>query len=757
MTGLRGLREVVGAALVSLAVAAAGAGTLSAQADGPTGTIAGTVLRSDGSGLGHAWIRYRFATDSTGHTRADELGRYQLRVPAGALHLTVEYIGHRPAEVEVVVPDSGSARVDIQLEEQPLTLPGIVVRTGRFQLSDPLSPLTLATPAPPNPDLEMATLTLDGGLAEVASAVGAAQDPNGDPPSNGSQVLLMRGSTADLKLLLLDGAPVYTPFHLAGLMDSFDSEVLGGAVHFVGAAPSRYDGGIDYILDLETRSPARDGKVHLRGALDLLSGGASAEWGGPAGGVLVSGRALHGGGPKLLEGIDAPYGYSDGLVRGAWTVGELNVGVTGFANRESVELGMDDSPSVPEQAMWSNQLFSVRAAHPLGPIDWSWTLAASRYDANLPLRSDSTETTGANPVLAEGATARLRATVDGWIPVAAGSLRFGLSADRTRANYGSSLRSEGGYTRTDARSSGHSLGAHAEWATPLSTSVRTRVGMRVDHFDPGGFRSALRGSVAWTVSPTAVLSLAAGRYHQFTRASDAVVEGSLTSLDGGSALDPALTVLEVALGDHLVVGLDQDLTPAVRLGLQGYLKRFADVEGTQGDRRSSGVDLRLRAGSALRTGWLGYSLSWTWADEPSSTTTGRFLGRHLLTAGYRGALVGPWGVEARMSFSDGLPLTEVPLSLDGAPVEGSDALDGEGARDLSLPTDADGFLRLDLELFGEWDAPVGGGRIRPYLKVMNALDRRDALFYYFEPWRSPDVTPLARRSILPVVGLAWRF
>lgn len=752
-------RAAISGALALVGALPGSAAPLSAQrgAAPDTGAVQGRVVRPDGSGLAHAWIRWTSDSREDGVVRAGEDGGYRIEVAPGLLTLEVDYIGHRSTSVEVIVPASATVTLDVRLEEQPLALQGIVVRADPFRAPALPPHLLRAEVQRPDPALELAALTLDGGLAEVASAVASARDPNGEPPGEGAQVLLMRGSTADLKLLLLDGAPVYTPFHLAGLLDSFDADVLGGADHFTGAAPSRYDGGIDYILDLGTRDPRTDGRLHLRGNLDLLSAGGAAEWGTPAGGILLSGRALHGGGPRLLEGVEAPYGYGDGLLRGAWTLGGMKLAFTGFANQESVALDRADTPALPEQAIWSNRVLSLRARHTLASIDWSWSLAASRYDAELPLRGDSTETAVTNPVLAEGTTGRLRATLDGVAALGTGSLRFGLSADRTRAAYGSSLRTSDGYTRTDARSSGHSLGAHAEWSTPISTAVHSRVGLRVDRFDPGGLRGALRGSLAWTVTPTAVLTLAGGRYHQFTRASDAVVEGTLTSLDTADPLDSTLAVLQVARGDHLLVGLDQELTPQVSLGLQGHVKHFADLEGSDDTRRSSGVDLRLRAGDDRRTGWLGYSLSWTWAEESGAGSTDRFIGRHLFTAGYRGVLAGAWGVDARISFSDGLPLTEVPLEVQTPAAPGDDALGADGARDPSLPADADGFLRLDLELFAEWDAPVGPGRVRPYLKVMNALDRRDALFYYFEPWRSADVTPLARRSILPVVGVAWRF
>jgi hypothetical protein len=127
-----------------------------------------------------------------------------------------------------------------------------------------------------------------------------------------------------------------------------------------------------------------------------------------------------------------------------------------------------------------------------------------------------------------------------------------------------------------------------------------------------------------------------------------------------------------------------------------------------------------------------------------------------LSAGLRGPVAGPVGVDARIAFSDGLPLTEVALDA-AVSLETADQPLEQGVGRSAVPGDADGFLRLDVEFYGEWSAPVGGGRLRPYLRILNALDRRDALFYYFEPWRDPDLTPLARHSVWPVLGISWSF
>jgi len=71
----------------------------------------------------------------------------------------------------------------------------------------------------------------------------------------------------------------------------------------------------------------------------------------------------------------------------------------------------------------------------------------------------------------------------------------------------------------------------------------------------------------------------------------------------------------------------------------------------------------------------------------------------------------------------------------------------------------DAFLRLDFELHARLTAQWGGHNwsVRPYLRVLNALRRRDALFYAFQPWRADSLTPLAERPFLPVIGLAVTF
>jgi hypothetical protein len=192
--------------------------------------------------------------------------------------------------------------------------------------------------------------------------------------------------------------------------------------------------------------------------------------------------------------------------------------------------------------------------------------------------------------------------------------------------------------------------------------VSLRAGLRVDHFAGRTTRLAPRASIAWSVAPQALLTVAGGRYHQPTRTPEVDVELTLAEVAVGGV--PASELLPIATADHVVVSLDQRLGESVRLGLQGFWKAFQGLPTTGGQGvRSSGIDVRVLSGSDRGTAWLGYGLSWFWSTTDFSGQPSDFSGRHLLSAGVSGRLAGPLRGEARIAYGAGLPYTSIPLGL----------------------------------------------------------------------------------------------
>ncbi len=753
------------------------------------GTLLGRVFGRHGSVVGYlpsAMLELEAAENPGRYrtTTTDSLGSYAVRdLPPGTWRVKVLHVGYESIASTVRVPPGSTVELDLELRWKPIALPPLRI------LGDPLLTEMGAEARPSERDLgEVALRALEAspGMVEAGLADVVRSLPGHDP-ADPTDVILMRGSATDLKLVLLDGAPIYTPFHMAGLVESFDPLALGGASLFLGGAPARFDGGLSYILDLRSRSPRKD-RLHGSTSVDLMTGSILLEGPlAPGTGFLLGSRTIHDLGVPLLGRGTSPYGYGDVLARAEWEGdGTRGAYVTGFWNRESVALDLSSDaaedlassdggglgsvfggPGPGEGAFWGNQALTGGVWGTVDDTRIEIRGALSRYDAELPVGDTL-------PLFARSRSDRARLTADVATPWGEGFLRLGASLDRQESRYSSvTLDSTRAGRTTRFQVDGITGGIYAEGGRPLSPALTLRGGLRLDGFsDHEGIRVAPRMALAWALTDRAVLTVAGGRYHQFSTLTSAEVQESLAPPEEGSGGPPGLPIeMEVASANHLVVSLDQVLTPALRLGLEGFMKDFSGIAGSpEEDLNASGVDIRVAREGDGASGWLGYTLTWFWAsDGILASGASPFSGRHLLSAGLNARLSERTGLRLRASYGDGLPYTAIPLSREdaGIPLTGETAVPTlsamsdnvlNAAPELTAGPD-EGFLRVEAEAFGRWTPTLGGRplELRPYVRVLNALNRRDALFYHFEPWRDPDPKPLAELSILPLVGLEMRF
>jgi hypothetical protein len=718
-------------------------------------TVWGQV-RSDGTG---APLRYavvevvsRLSRPMTAVT--DSNGVYVLRdVPPGRRLLRATHIDHAPLEVELLVVSDKQQPLDFDLEFRPVRLTAVTAEAAR------VLPPAIDTVALGQGDLGPAAVRVmesTPGVAELG-LVDAARDVPGYDPVDPSDVLFVRGGVADLKLVLLNGAPVYAPFHVGGLIHALDAEILRSATLHVGGAPARFDGGLSYIMDLETRS-GRDARLHGKVALDMLSGRAMLE--GPAGdrtSFLASARTVHGWGTEgwMLEPF--PYSYGDAMARVDTRLAPGQVlSATGFWNEELVRL--DTLGAARQQAVWGNRAGSLRYRGSMGETNVLGTLAMTRFRTTLPLG-------GIRPLLTEGTASRARAAVDFEKPVAGGRLFWGGSLDRIDFEYRAypqGLSRDSMVVRSEAE--GDVGGLYGELAFSILPRVRVRGGLRADIYSlDDGVRVAPRLSTTILLTERVSLTLMGGTYRQYVRAPErsVVFLGNVPDTAAG----PALAVAEA---NHFVVALSQDFGEGVRMGLEGYYKEFSGLHASpERKTESSGVDFWVRRDEGAISGWLGYSLAWVWSLETGRPTLSQaFSGRHLVTGGIIGPLIRSTHFDIRVSYGAGLPYTAVPEPPMASPsfavaasVRPIELMDVTGPDVTGLPTEPqDPYLRLDAQLSRTWAGNLGdfAFEVMPYLKVINALNRRDALFYQYNR-QAGRAEPLAGLPIMPIFGAEWRF
>src|SRR5690606_8196143 len=333
-------------------------------------------------------------------------------------------IDHAPNEIEILVVAEKQHNIDFDLEFRPVRLSAVTAEGSRGL------PTAIDTVPISAPDIGPAAVrvALEGsaGVAELGMQDAAREVP-GREPVDPEDVLYVRGGAADLKLVLLNGAPVYAPFHIGGLINALDSDVLRAANLYVGGAPARYDGGLSYVMDMETRS-GRSVRPHGELGLDMLSGRALLE--GPVGddvSLIMSARAVHGLGSRAFMQSVFPYEYGDALGRVDIEIAPSHVlTVTGFWNHERVDL--DSIGTRPQSASWGNHAGSLRYRGRIRGNEVLTTLALGQFGTLLPLG-------GIRPLSAEGTSLRTRVGVDLERPFAGGRFFWGGSFERIAFEY----------------------------------------------------------------------------------------------------------------------------------------------------------------------------------------------------------------------------------------------------------------------------------------------------------------------------------
>ncbi|MBV9774238.1 MAG: carboxypeptidase regulatory-like domain-containing protein, partial [Gemmatimonadetes bacterium] len=197
------------------------------------------VLRSDGTALRSG------ASDAGGEFRLAGL-------PAGRFRVRAERIGYGVAEREVRLARGEALRVELRLIAGAVQVEELVVRSTRDTQRERVRFETEAG---------VTTRVITGKELKVLPALGEADVlravevlPGVVTTSDFSSAYNVRGGSADQNLILLDGFPIFNPFHLGGLFSVFNSDVVARAELLAGGFGAEYGGRVSSVLNVESRS-----------------------------------------------------------------------------------------------------------------------------------------------------------------------------------------------------------------------------------------------------------------------------------------------------------------------------------------------------------------------------------------------------------------------------------------------------------------------------------------------------------------------
>ena len=182
-------------------------------------------------------------------------------LPPGPYEARISYLGYRTVDTTLV---AGKEATTIALPAAPIQSEGVVVAAGSTRareestrpgmLSVPLGQLE-QLPSFSEPDLFRA-LQWTPGIRKTGAFSGG---------------LSVRGADPDQNLYLLDGAPVYHPWHAFNLISTFQTGTLKSTTLYRGSFPVQHGGRLSAVLDAQMKDGSRE-QPTAEAAFGALSG-----------------------------------------------------------------------------------------------------------------------------------------------------------------------------------------------------------------------------------------------------------------------------------------------------------------------------------------------------------------------------------------------------------------------------------------------------------------------------------------------------
>jgi hypothetical protein len=735
----------------------------------PQATVFGEVRDADtGQPLVNATV---VLTNQNHSVLTNGLGRYALKnVPAGPQHLTFRLIGHAPRTLDALVPQSGSLEINVTLRPYPVQLAPIYVttpndgsRSGEYGLWSYIDRAASLADLKTHPLLAEP----DGFLSMAGGDI--AVDP--EAPTG----LHIRGGGTDQTAYLLDGIPVFNPYHVAGTFTALNPDALADLELSVSSPIPGSPETISGVVSARTRTPSD--RHTLQGSISTSQVRSTLE--GPLAGrvrYLLSGRT------GFVPGFSATTDVSQvGSEAGDW-------------------LGKIELPMLKGQGRvlgyYSSNELSADAAGGLPPVnpairrnDFSWTSLSIGGEFSRTIRGATARLIGWSA--RTDATARWNGTSailsldafrhDAGFLLSAStagqrsSTHFGLRFDRSRTSY--QVRSDSAGLVLPHLAAINPIGSlFGQHGRRLGARMTILLGGTLSRSDES-WRVSPRGLLRYQAGTSLALTGSAARLHQFgqsLRNPESVVGLVFPAeLYVGTG-----TSVPVARSDQVTVGAELTPAPGLVIDLQLYTRNLEDIllvapgepepfatrQIAAGTGTSRGASLRVTMATRRYSLIGNYGIQRTrmklentsYAPAPAATHT--FDGGIAVFPSATWTLrVGASGAAGRRTtiFSgawewEACNLLDQGCEFGGSPHYGQDPLGGA-----TLP----GYFRIDLSVRKHWHIHLGKreAMVALFGTVTNVFARHNILTYARNPV-SGALTEIEMRPLSPlVIGMDWRF
>lgn len=685
---------------------------------------------------------------------------------AGTYVMEASYIGYLTSTDTVRVEDDALLSVRIALDSDPAMLDEIVVESSAESSGRIDAGVQRVQPADIN---QIPVPDVTGDLVaylQVLPGVLTSGDRGGQ--------LFIRGGTPTQNLILLDGMPIYQPFHMIGFFSSFPSEIIHHADIHTGGFDAPYGGRLSSVIDVSARNGNKGG-FHATGSLAPFLSTLTLE--GPLSrdktSILVSIRE------SLLERLfpgtisSLPFVFGDQFVKVHSIMkdsGQLSIAA----------MRTHDSGVVDDTEREGGTLPSVRQSNPDDRIRWTNGAIGLRYLLLPPDRPFLAELTlsysqvsntfgaGDNPDRSSR-IGNFRSSATIKRPLGSNEIRWGLAMQKLDIEY--SL--DGVFQDLDDNKEPRvDAGFFVDLTRPLGRNVSVTAGIHSHLYAGAGWTLEPRVRARWEPGDGGNTSVNAawGMYSQnLAGLQDERDAGDIFTAWVSSPLND-----KIPRAMHAIAGVGHSFSPKLRLDVEGYyrtMRRLAIPAWTplaqftttlqSADGRAVGIDMTIewdafpfRLYSSYGLGHVRYTATQgsfgLWYGSEQASYNPRHDRRHQLS------VVGSYSrrrsaINIQWQLGSGIPFTR-PIGFDDWVYLGTlvDVTREAGEYRVLFERPYQGRLpayhRLDVSIERKFITP--GAVITVKGGVMNAYNRQN--LFYFDVWTLRRVDQM---SLLPWIAL----
>jgi hypothetical protein len=217
-------------------------------------------------------------------TVTNNYGFYSLTIPADSVDLFVTYVGYQPFKGKFLLGKDTMITIDLAVVE----LNTVVITDEQTErVSDGTQMSTVSIPVE-----QIKAIPALLGEKDVLKVVQLM--PGVHSGNEGSSGFYVRGGGADQNLIILDDATVYNAYHLFGFFSIFNGDALKSVELTKGGFPARYGGRLSSVLEMQMKEGNKQ-EFHGEAGIGLISSRLTLE--GPIikgkSSFLVSGRRTY--------------------------------------------------------------------------------------------------------------------------------------------------------------------------------------------------------------------------------------------------------------------------------------------------------------------------------------------------------------------------------------------------------------------------------------------------------------------------------